>query len=54
MELPALGRVPFDPALSESCDRGIPYVLEHADTLTGAALSSIAGALTEPEAGGSP
>lgn len=40
--LPFLGRVPFDPRLAAAADRGRPFVLEHADTPAGRALSAVA------------
>lgn len=43
--LPFLGPVPFDPRLAAAADRGRPFVLDHAETPAGRALTAIAGAL---------
>ena len=43
--VPFLGRVPFDPRLAASADRGRPFVLDHGETPAGLALTGIAGAL---------
>jgi ATP-binding protein involved in chromosome partitioning len=41
--VPYLGRVPFDPNLARTTDAGRPFVLEHADSVTGKAILEIAG-----------
>ena len=33
LDLPLIGQIGLDPRLSECCDKGTPYVLEHEDTL---------------------
>jgi ATP-binding protein involved in chromosome partitioning len=40
--IPFLGRVPFDPRLAAAGDRGVPFVVEHPDSLAGRALAEIA------------
>src|SRR5262249_50687807 len=38
LDVPLLGRIPFDPRLAEAGDRGTPYVLEHSASPAGQAL----------------
>lgn len=45
--IPFLGRVPFDPRLAASTDRGRPFVLEHGDSLAGRALRDVATRLAD-------
>jgi ATP-binding protein involved in chromosome partitioning len=45
--IPFLGRVPFDPRLATTADRGRAFVLEHAESLAGRALRGIAARLTD-------
>ncbi len=45
VEVPYLGRVPFDSDLARTTDAGRPFVLEHADSAAGKAILSIAAAL---------
>ncbi len=45
--IPFLGRVPFDPRLAIGADRGRPFVLDYADSLTGRALQDVAGRLAD-------
>ncbi len=40
--IPFLGRIPFDPRLAAAGDRGVPFLVEHADSLAGGALADIA------------
>jgi ATP-binding protein involved in chromosome partitioning len=40
--LPYLGQVPFDPRLARTTDAGRPFVLEHADTTAGRAITALA------------
>jgi ATP-binding protein involved in chromosome partitioning len=40
--IPFLGRVPFDPRLAAAGDRGVPFVVEHPDSLAARALTEIA------------
>ena len=40
--IPFLGRIPFDPRLAAAGDRGVPFLVEHADSLAGSALLEIA------------
>ncbi len=40
--IPFLGRIPFDPRLAAAGDRGVPFVVEHPDSLAGRALAEIA------------
>jgi ATP-binding protein involved in chromosome partitioning len=40
--LPLLGRLPFDPRLAETSDRGVLYVRDHADTPIGKTLAELA------------
>lgn len=42
MDVLYLGPVPFDPRMAEAGDRGIPFVLEYAETPAGQALVAIA------------
>ena len=37
-----LGRIPFDPRLAAAGDRGVPFVVEHPESLAGRALAEIA------------
>ena len=46
LDLPCLGRVPFDPALAFACDRGVDF-LDLPETAATRALSAIAGRLVE-------
>lgn len=46
LDLPCLGRVPFDPALAFACDRGVPLG-DLPETAATRALSAIAGRLVE-------
>jgi ATP-binding protein involved in chromosome partitioning len=46
LDLPCLGRVPFDPALAFACDRGVAF-LDLPETAATRALSAIAGRLAE-------
>jgi ATP-binding protein involved in chromosome partitioning len=46
LELPCLGRVPFDPALAFACDRGVAFV-DLPETAATRALAAIAGRLVE-------
>jgi ATP-binding protein involved in chromosome partitioning len=46
LDLPCLGRVPFDPALAFACDRGVAF-LDLPETPATRALSAIAGRLVE-------
>jgi len=46
LDLPCLGRVPFDPALAFACDRGVAF-LDLPETAATRALSAIAGRLVE-------
>lgn len=43
--IPFLGSVAFDPRLAAASDRGVPFVLSHADTPAGEALLEIARAI---------
>jgi ATP-binding protein involved in chromosome partitioning len=40
--LPILGRLPFDPRLAETSDRGVLFVRDHADTPIGKTLAELA------------
>lgn len=40
--IPFLGRIPFDPRLASAGDRGVPFVVEHADSPAGRAFAEIA------------
>jgi len=46
LDLPCLGRVPFDPSLAFACDRGVAF-LDLPETPATRALSAIAGRLVE-------
>ena len=46
LDLPCLGRVPFDPALAFACDRGVAFI-DLPETGATRALSAIAGRLIE-------
>jgi ATP-binding protein involved in chromosome partitioning len=46
LDLPCLGRVPFDPALAFACDRGVAFI-DLPETPATRALSAIAGRLVE-------
>ena len=46
LDLPCLGRVPFDPALAFACDRGVSFV-DLPRTAATRASSAIAGRLVE-------
>jgi ATP-binding protein involved in chromosome partitioning len=46
LDLPCLGRVPFDPAVAFACDRGVAF-LDLPETAATRALSAIAGRLVE-------
>ena len=39
--IPFLGEIPIDPLIRECSDKGEPYILKHAQTPAGAALSEI-------------
>ena len=46
LDIPCLGRVPFDPALAFACDRGVAF-LDLPETAATRALSAVAGRLVE-------
>jgi ATP-binding protein involved in chromosome partitioning len=50
--VPFLGRVPFDPALAEAADRGVPYVAVDPAAPAAVALTAIAGTLRDAVRGG--
>lgn len=45
MDLPLLGRVPFDPRLAAGADAGLPFALTHPDTPAAQALAGLATAM---------
>jgi Mrp family chromosome partitioning ATPase len=45
MDVRFLGRVPIDPALTEACDVGTPYVISHEGTETAKALENVVVAI---------
>lgn len=45
VDVPYLGKIPFDPNLARTTDAGRPYVLEHAESAAGKAILAIAAAL---------
>jgi ATP-binding protein involved in chromosome partitioning len=45
LQVPYLGGIPFDPTLARSADEGRPFVLDHAETLTGKAVVLLANAV---------
>ncbi len=45
LTIPLLGSVPFDHRMALASDRGIPFVLENADTVAGQAIMQIAKAV---------
>jgi ATP-binding protein involved in chromosome partitioning len=47
IDLPFLGRVPFDPRLARTTDAGRPFVLQHNHTPAGRAILSVAHKLEE-------
>ena len=47
IDLPFLGRVPFDPRLARTTDAGRPFILEHGDTAAGRAVRTVAHRLEE-------
>ncbi|MBV7337921.1 Mrp/NBP35 family ATP-binding protein [Chloroflexi bacterium TSY] len=47
MDIPYLGRIPFDPRLTATTDAGRPFVLEHRETLTGQAILALARTIEE-------
>ena len=46
LDLPCLGRVPFDPALAFACDRGVPFA-DLPESAATRALTAVAGRLLE-------
>jgi hypothetical protein len=42
LDVPFLGRIPMDPELMTSCDRGLPYVFSAGDSRAARALHEIA------------
>jgi len=40
-DVPVLGRLPFDHRMASSCDRGVPFVMEHAESPTSKAILAI-------------
>jgi len=42
LSVPFLGRIPFDPRIPSTLDRGIPFVTEHPDTPAAKAIDEIA------------
>jgi len=46
LDIPCLGRVPFDPSLAFACDRGVAF-LDLPETAATRALSAVAGRLVE-------
>jgi ATP-binding protein involved in chromosome partitioning len=51
IDMPFLGRIPFDPRLARSTDAGRPFVIEHAESAAGKAILAIATALEEGNKG---
>ena len=47
VDVPYLGRVPFDPRLARTTDAGRPFVLEHGNTPAGRAIVALAARLEE-------
>jgi ATP-binding protein involved in chromosome partitioning len=45
LQVPYLGGIPFDPLLARSADAGRPFVLDHAETLTGKVFMQLASAI---------
>jgi len=41
MEVPFLGRIPIDPAITQTADEGIPFVIEYTDSATTKAFEDI-------------
>jgi len=46
LDLPCLGRIPFDPALAFACDRGVPFA-DLPESAATRALTALAGRLLE-------
>jgi ATP-binding protein involved in chromosome partitioning len=46
LDLPCLGRVPFDPAIAFACDRGVPFA-DLPESAATRALTAVAGRLVE-------
>lgn len=42
LSVPVLARIPFDPRLAACCDRGVPFVVAHRDTVAGMAFMELA------------
>ncbi len=42
LSVPVLARIPFDPRLASCCDRGVPFVAAHRDTVAGTAFVELA------------
>ena len=42
LSVPVLARIPFDPRLASCCDRGVPFVVAHRDTVAGTAFMALA------------
>jgi ATP-binding protein involved in chromosome partitioning len=47
MNVPYLGKVPFDARLAQATDGGRPFILEHRDTIAGRAILALAQKLQE-------
>ncbi len=45
LKVPFLGRIPFDPRIPSTLDRGIPFVVEYPDTPAARAIEECAGLL---------
>jgi len=52
MGVPLLGRIPLDPRICESSDRGMPFIVEHPDTPAAKAFMEIVSRLEEALEGG--
>jgi ATP-binding protein involved in chromosome partitioning len=42
VDIPYLGQIPFDPRLARTTDAGRPFILEHANTTAGRAITALA------------
>ena len=47
LEVPFLGRIPIDPKICEDSDKGLPFIIEHSESLATKAFIEIVGKIEE-------
>ncbi len=47
LDVPFLGRIPIDPKICEDSDKGLPFIIEHSDSLAAKAFVGIVGKIED-------